>query len=163
MKTIKVMLNAEGKSFQIICSRFNEFITKQLIEGAVDALIRQGADEARIELIWVPGAFEIPYAAMKAAEKGNSDAVICLGAVIRGETPHFDYICSESAKGIAHAAISTGIPVIYGIITADTIDQAVERAGTKSGNKGRDAAMAAIEMANLYKELDKDGTEKKSS
>ncbi len=163
MKVFKGRLAAGEASFSIVCSRFNEFMTQQLLDGALDTLIRHGASEKDIKIIWVPGAFEVPYAAMKLAKHGGSDAVICLGAVVRGDTPHFDYIASESAKGIAQASLSTGIPVIYGIITSDTVEQAVERSGSKAGNKGRDAAMSAIEMVNLYKELDSNGPEKKSA
>ncbi len=163
MKIFKGMMNAEGGKFRIICSRFNELVAQQLLEGAIDTLIRHGGSKNDIGIIWVPGAFEVPYAAMKLAKQGGMDAVICLGAVIRGDTPHFDYIASESAKGIAQASLSSGIPVIYGIITADTMEQAVERSGSKAGNKGRDGAMSAIEMVNLYRELDKNGAEKKSS
>ncbi len=163
MKVFEGKMKADGIRFRIVCSRFNELITRQLLEGALDTLIRHGASEKDIEITWVPGAFEVPYAAMKLAKKKGADAVICLGAVIRGETPHFDFIASESAKGVAQAGLATGVPVIYGIITADTIDQAVERSGTKAGNKGRDAASSAIEMVNLYRELEADGTETKSA
>ncbi len=163
MKVIKGNFAADGIRFSIVCSRFNEFVTQQLLDGAVDTLLRHGAVEKDIKIIWVPGAFEVPYAAKKLADQGGSDAVICLGAVVRGDTPHFDYIASESAKGIAQASLSSGIPVIYGIITADTMEQAVERSGSKAGNKGREGAMTAMEMVNLYRELDKNGTEKKSS
>lgn len=163
MKSYKGKLTADGQKFVLVCSRFNEFATRELLDGAVDTLIRHGVSESDIEVAWVPGAFEVPYAAMKFAESGSFNAVICLGAVIRGDTPHFDYIAAESAKGIAHAAMSTGVPVIYGIITADNIEQAVERSGSKGGNKGRDAAMSAIEMANLYMEIGGNGSEKKGS
>ena len=163
MKVLKGRLTAENSTFSIVCSRFNEFMTQQLLDGAVDTLIRHGASEKNLKIVWVPGAFEVPYAAMKLARRGDADAVICLGAVVRGDTPHFDYIAAESAKGIAQASLSTGIPVIYGIITSDTIEQAMERSGSKAGNKGRDAAVSAIEMVNLYRELDADGSEKKSA
>jgi len=143
-------LSASGRRFAIVISRFNEFITSKLLDGAVDCLQRHGAKEADVEVFWVPGAFEIPYLAKKLAAAGNHDGIICLGAVIRGATPHFDYVASEVAKGIAHSALETNQPVIYGVITADTVEQAVERAGTKAGNKGFDAALAAIELADLY-------------
>ncbi|MEW8958491.1 MAG: 6,7-dimethyl-8-ribityllumazine synthase [Moorella sp. (in: firmicutes)] len=142
-------LQARGLKFGIVVSRFNEFITTKLLDGALDALLRHGADPAAIDVAWVPGAFEIPLAAQKMAARGY-DAVICLGAVIRGATPHFEYVAAEVTKGVAQVGLNSGIPVIYGLITADTIEQAVERAGTKAGNKGFDAAMAAMEMANLF-------------
>jgi 6,7-dimethyl-8-ribityllumazine synthase len=153
MKTYEGKLIVSGKKFFIIVSRFNEFISNKLFEGAKDALLRHGANEADLEMAWVPGSFEIPYLAKKVAQTKKFDAIICLGAVIRGNTPHFDYVASESAKGVAQTALETGIPVIYGILTTDTLEQAVERAGTKSGNKGFTAAMTAIEMVNLYSEL----------
>ena len=153
IKTIEGQLIAKGASFGIVASRFNDFITKQLIDGCVDTLKRHGADKEKIELAFVPGAFEIPLAAQKLAKTKRFDAVICLGTVIRGATPHFDYIASEVSKGIANVSLDTGVPVVFGIITADTIEQAIERAGTKDGNKGKDAAVTAIEMANLIKEL----------
>ena len=149
VKTIQGQLIAKGKKFSIIASRFNDFITNRLLEGCMDTLLRHGAKENDVELAWVPGAFEIPLVAHRMARSKKYDAVICLGTVIRGSTPHFDYIASEAAKGIAHASFATGVPVIFGIITADSIDQAIERAGTKEGNKGRDAALSAIEMVNL--------------
>lgn len=145
-------LQAQGLKFGIVVSRFNEFITSKLLDGALDALLRHGADPAAIDVAWVPGAFEIPLAAQKMAARGY-DAVICLGAVIRGATPHFEYVAAEVTKGVAQVGLNSGIPVIYGLITADTIEQAVERAGTKAGNKGFDAAMAAMEMANLFKTM----------
>ncbi|MCM8792093.1 MAG: 6,7-dimethyl-8-ribityllumazine synthase [Candidatus Omnitrophica bacterium] len=145
-------LIAKGKKFCIIASRFNDFITKELLNGCQDTLLRHGASDDDISIFWVPGAFEIPLVASKLAKK-NFDAIICLGVVIRGSTPHFDYICSEVSKGIARVSLQTGIPVIFGIITADTIEQAIERAGTKEGNKGRDAALNAIEMANLLSQI----------
>lgn len=149
--------NIEGKGLKlaIIVSRFNEFISKRLEEGALDALLRNGVIDSDISIYRVPGSFEIPYLAHKITKNGNFDAVICLGAIIRGATPHFEYICSECAKGIAQSALSSGKPIIYGVITADTMEQAIERAGLKSGNKGFDAAIAAIEMANLYKNIEK--------
>ena len=149
VKTIEANLIAKGKRFGLIASRFNDFVTKDLISGCLDTLIRHGAKQEDISLTWVPGAFEIPLLAQKLAKSKSADAVICLGAVIRGSTPHFEYIASEVAKGIARVSLDTGLPVIFGIITADTIEQAIERAGTKDGNKGRDAALNAIEMANL--------------
>jgi len=145
-------LIAKGKKFCIIASRFNDFITKELISGCQDTLLRHGADDKDISIFWVPGAFEIPLVASKLAKKDFS-AIICLGTVIRGSTPHFDYICSEVSKGIAKVSLQFGVPVIFGIITADTIEQAIERAGTKEGNKGKDAALSAIEMANLLEQI----------
>ncbi len=146
---IEGKLNAEGKVFALVVSRFNDFITDRLVGGAVDALIRSGARDEDIDIVKVPGAFEIPMLAKKMAEKRKYHAIICLGAVIRGSTPHFDYVCAEASKGIAAVSMETGVPVIFGILTTDTIEQAVERAGTKSGNKGWSAAISAIEMANL--------------
>jgi len=154
-KVIEGKLLAEGKKFAIVVSRFNDFITGKLIEGAVDALLRSGADTKDIEIIKVPGAFEIPLIAKKAAEKGRYNAVICLGAVIRGATPHFDYVSAEVSKGVAMVGLEYGVPVIFGVITTDTIEQAIERAGMKSGNKGWSAALSAIEMANLIEAIDK--------
>lgn len=153
VKTIEGNLIAKGKKFVIAASRFNDFITKQLIDGCLDTLIRHGADKEKIELVYVPGAFEIPLIAQKLARSKGFDAVICLGAVIRGSTPHFDYVASEVSKGVAQVSLDTGIPVIFGVITADTIEQAIERAGTKDGNKGKDAAISAIEMANLIQQI----------
>jgi 6,7-dimethyl-8-ribityllumazine synthase len=148
-RIIESSLSAQGKKFAIVVSRFNDFITDRLTGGAVDALVRSGAADADIDIIKVPGAFEIPLLAKKAAFSKRYDAVICLGAVIRGATPHFDYVCSEVTKGVAMVSMESAIPVIYGVVTTDTIEQAIERAGTKAGNKGWDAAVAAIEMANL--------------
>ena len=148
-RIIESSLSADGKKFAIVVSRFNDFITDRLTGAAVDALVRSGADDKNIDIIKVPGAFEIPLLAKKAAFSKRYDAVICLGAVIRGATPHFDYVCSEVTKGVAMVSMESSIPVIYGVVTTDTIEQAIERAGTKAGNKGWDAAMAAIEMANL--------------
>ncbi|MEN6462025.1 MAG: 6,7-dimethyl-8-ribityllumazine synthase [Syntrophomonas sp.] len=145
-------LIGENRRFGIVVSRFNEFITNKLLSGCLDALTRHGVDPDNIDTAWVPGAFEMPLAAQKMAAK-NYDAVICLGAVIRGATPHFDYVSSEVAKGVAQVGLNSGVPVIFGVITADTIEQAIERAGTKAGNKGVDAAVAAIEMANLLNEI----------
>ncbi len=155
MKEINGFLQADGLKFAIVVSRFNDFITNKLLDGAVDCLVRHGGSEEDITVVRVPGAFEVPFVAKAVAEKREYDAVICLGAVIRGATPHFDYVAAESAKGVAAAAMSTGVPVVYGIVTTDTIEQAVERAGTKAGNKGWDAALTAIETANLMNELKK--------
>ncbi len=140
---------AKGKNFGIVVSRFNDFISQKLLDGALDALRRHDADEERIEIFWVPGSFEIPWAARKMALSKKYDALLCLGAVIRGDTPHFDYIASEVAKGIAQTSLSTGVPTLFGIITADNLEQAINRAGTKDGNKGAQAALSAIEMVNL--------------
>ena len=145
-------LNAKGFRFAIVVSRFNSFITERLLEGALDALKRHGADEKQIEVYKVPGAFEIPLVAKLLAKKKETDAIICLGTVIRGATPHFDYVASEVSKGIAQSSLEIEKPISFGIITSDNIEQAIERAGTKSGNKGFDAAMSAIEMVNLIKE-----------
>lgn len=155
MKTYEGKLTVKNKKFFIIISRFNEFISKKLLDGALDALIRHGATESDIEMAWVPGAFEVPYLAKKVAETKRYDAIICLGTVIRGNTPHFNYVAAEAAKGIAQTALATNVPIIFGILTTDSIEQAVERAGTKSGNKGFDAAVSAIEMVNLYGEIEK--------
>ena len=144
-----------GLKFGLVVSRFNEFITGKLLEGAEDALTRHGVKAADIDVFWTPGSFEIPLIAKKVAEKGKYSAVICLGAVVRGGTPHFDYIASEVTKGVAQVGLETGVPVIYGVITADTLEQAIERAGTKMGNAGFNAATSAIEMANLIKSLAK--------
>ena len=140
---------AKGKKFGIVVSRFNEFISQKLLDGALDALRRHDADEDRIEIFWVPGSFEIPFIARKMALSKKYDAILCLGAVIRGDTPHFDYIASQVAKGIAQTALATGVPTLFGIITADNLEQAIDRAGAKAGNKGADAALSAIEMVNL--------------
>lgn len=147
-------LIAKGKKFVLVASRFNDFITDRLVGGAMDALLRSGAKDADIEIVKVPGAFEIPLIAKKMAAKKKYDAVICLGAVIRGATPHFDYVSAEVSKGIALVSMESGLPVIFGIITADTIEQAIERAGAKAGNKGWSAAMSAIEMVNLIEAVD---------
>jgi 6,7-dimethyl-8-ribityllumazine synthase len=152
-KLFEGMLLGEGLKFGLVLSRFNEFITKKLLEGARDALLRHGVAEEDIETAWVPGTFEVPLIAKKMAETKRYDAVICLGAVIRGGTPHFEYIAAEVTKGIAKVGLDTGLPVIFGIITADTLEQAIERAGTKEGNHGSKAAVAAIEMANLVKNI----------
>ncbi|TAN45711.1 MAG: 6,7-dimethyl-8-ribityllumazine synthase [Nitrospirae bacterium] len=153
MKIIEGELQAKGLKFGIVVSRFNDFITSRLLEGALDALVRHGADEKDIEVVKVPGAFEVPLAAKKLASRGKLNAVICLGTVIRGATPHFDYVAAEVSKGVASASLDTGIPIAFGVITSDTIEQAVERAGTKAGNKGWDAAITAIEMAQVIKQL----------
>jgi len=153
MKVIEGRLQAEGLKFCIIVSRFNDFITSRLLDGAMDALLRHGADEKDIEVIKVPGAFEIPMVARRVANKGAYNAIICLGTVIRGATPHFEYVAAEVSKGIASVSIETGVPVSFGIITSDTIEQAIERAGSKAGNKGWDAAMTAIEMAQILKNI----------
>ena len=145
-------LVAEGMRFAIVASRFNEFITNKLLSGALDILHRHGAAEADIDVAWVPGAFEIPMVAKKLAETKKYDAVICVGAVIRGATSHYDYVCSEVSKGVAQAGLTTGVPVIFSVVTTENIEQAIERAGTKAGNKGADGAMAAIEMANLLRQ-----------
>jgi 6,7-dimethyl-8-ribityllumazine synthase len=152
-KIVEGNLIAKGKKFGIVASRFNDFITKELIAGCVDTLTRHGADEKDIMVTLVPGAFEIPTVAQKLAKGKNFDAVICLGTVIRGSTPHFDFVAAEAAKGVAKVSMDTGLPVIFGIITADTIEQAIERAGTKDGNKGKDAAISAIEMVNLLSQI----------
>lgn len=153
---IEANLLAEGKKFAIIASRFNDFITDRLVGGAVDALNRSGTLDQNIDIVKVPGAFEIPLVAKKIAAKKKYDAIICLGAVIRGSTPHFEYVSAEASKGIAMVGLEYGIPVIFGILTTDTIEQAIERAGTKAGNKGWSSAISAIEMANLMDVIDRD-------
>src|SRR4030042_2903093 len=153
VKTYKADLIAKGKKFALVCSRFNEFITSKLLDGAIDTLTRHGVKEDEIEVFWVPGSFEIAYLANKLAQKKRHDAIICLGAVIKGDTSHWEHIAKEVTKGIAQISLATGVPVIYGILTPDTLEQAIERAGTKSGNKGRDAALAAIEMVNLFGQI----------
>jgi 6,7-dimethyl-8-ribityllumazine synthase len=145
-------LNAEGFRFAIVASRWNEFISGRLVEGALDGLERLGAKEGRIEVYRVPGAFEIPLFALRLAQSRKFDAIICLGTIIRGQTPHFDYIANEVARGISYAGLESGLPVVFGIVTADTVDQAIDRAGVKLGNKGFEAAMTAVELANLYRE-----------
>jgi 6,7-dimethyl-8-ribityllumazine synthase len=152
-KVIEGKIVARGMRFGIVASRFNDFICGRLIDGAVDALTRSGAEEKSIDVIKVPGAFEIPIAAKKLAKSGKYDAVICLGAVIRGATPHFEYISAEVSKGIALVGLEMEIPVVFGVVTTDTIEQAIERAGSKSGNKGWDAALSAIEMVDLFKKI----------
>lgn len=155
MRTIEGKLDAKGLRFGIVISRFNEFISGKLLSGCIDGLSRHGADEEHIDVVWAPGAFELPLLAKKlaTAKVNRYDAIICLGTVIRGATPHFDFVASEVSKGIANVGLETGKPVIYGILTTDSIEQAIERAGTKSGNRGFDAALAAIEMANLLKAI----------
>ncbi|MEJ2671914.1 MAG: 6,7-dimethyl-8-ribityllumazine synthase [Deltaproteobacteria bacterium] len=153
MRNLEGKLNAAGLKFALIVSRFNAFITERLLEGALDCLRRQGADEDSLTLVRVPGAWEIPVAAKRLAQPPAYDAIICLGAVIRGSTPHFDYVAAEVSKGIAQVSLESGVPIGFGILTTDTLEQAIERAGTKAGNKGFAAAEAAIEMVNLFKEL----------
>lgn len=153
MKILEGKVVAEGIKIGIVASRFNEFIVGKLIEGARDGLVRHNVADDDITLAWVPGAFEIPVMAKKMAESGKYDAVICLGAVIRGATSHYDYVCAEVSKGIASVSLQTGVPVMFGVVTTDTIEQAIERAGTKAGNKGYDCALGAIEMVNLAKQL----------
>lgn len=150
---VKVDLIAKGKKFGVVVSRFNEFLSSKLVEGALDTLRQHGAADNSIDVIWVPGSFEIPVIAQKMAKSKKYDSVICLGTVIRGDTPHFDYIAGEVSKGVAKVSLDTGIPCIFGVITADNLEQAIERTGTKQGNKGRDAALSAIEMANLLEKI----------
>lgn len=153
MKTIEGNLIAGQAHFGIVASRFNEFIVNKLLSGALDALTRHGADEANITTVWVPGAFEIPLAAEKMALSGKYDAVICVGAVIRGATSHYDYVCAEVSKGVAQVSLQSKVPVLFGVLTTENIEQAIERAGTKAGNKGFDAAVSAIEMVNLLSQI----------
>ena len=153
IKTIEGRLSAKGMRFGIIAGRFNEFISSKLIEGAVDALVRHDCPSEDISLVWVPGAFEMPVVAKKMALCGQYDAVICLGAVIRGATSHYDFVANEVSKGIATVSLETGVPIMFGVLTTDNIEQAIERAGTKAGNKGFESAMGAIEMVSLFKEL----------
>lgn len=155
MRTIEGNLIGSGLKVCVIASRFNEFITGKLISGAHDCLLRHGVDDGSITLVWVPGAFEIPLAAQHAIASAKYDAVVCLGAVIRGATPHFEYVSAEVSKGIASVSLDTGLPVVFGVLTTDNIEQAIERAGTKAGNKGWEAALTAIEMANLRKAFQK--------
>ncbi|MHB0923701.1 MAG: 6,7-dimethyl-8-ribityllumazine synthase [Bellilinea sp.] len=154
-KTFSGKLTGEGLRFGIVSSRWNDFMGNRLLEGAKDTLVRHGVNEEDIDVALVPGSFELPLAAQKMAGTGRYDAVICLGVIIRGSTPHFDYVAGEAAKGIAQAGLQTGVPVTFGVITSDTLEQAIERAGSKAGNKGVEAALAAIEMANLMRELTK--------
>jgi 6,7-dimethyl-8-ribityllumazine synthase len=151
VKTLEGKLAAGGLAFGIVVSRFNDFFSKKLLDGALDCLVRHGADEKKITVAWVPGSFELPLAARRMAKSGKFDAVIALGALIRGNTPHFEYIAAETVKGLALASFEADRPVSFGVITTDTVEQAIERSGTKSGNKGFDAALGAIEMANLFK------------
>lgn len=153
MKTLEGQFTTSGEKFFIVVSRFNEFISSKLLSGALDELKRHGIEENNIDIAWVPGAFEIPLVAKKAAKTGKYNAVIALGAVIKGSTSHYDYVCAEVSKGVASVSLETEIPVIFGVLTTDNIEQAIERAGTKSGNKGSDAAKSAIEMANLIKQI----------
>lgn len=153
MNLLEGKLLAEGQRIGVVAARFNEFITAKLVGGAKDAFVRHGGDENKLDLAWVPGAFEIPLVAKKMVESGKYDAVVCLGAVIRGATPHFDMVANEATKGVALVGLQTGVPVIFGILTTDSIEQAVERAGTKAGNKGFDAMTTAIEMINLLKQI----------
>ncbi len=154
MKTFEGNVVSEGIRVGIVASRFNEFITSKLLDGAVDGLLRHDVKEEDINVAWVPGAFEIPLIASKMAGSGKYDVVICLGAVIRGSTSHYDYVCSEVSKGIANVSLKTGVPVMFGVLTTDTIEQAIERAGTKAGNKGYDCALGAIEMVNLIRDIE---------
>ena len=154
-KTYEGKVLAKGKRFGIVVARFNEFVSERLLEGALDGILRHGADEKYNTMARVPGTFEIPYAANRLAKSKKFDAVICLGAIIRGTTPHFEYVASEVTKGVASTSLQTGVPAIFGVITADSIEQAIERAGTKEGNRGRDAAITAIEMADLFTQLNK--------
>jgi 6,7-dimethyl-8-ribityllumazine synthase len=147
------LVATEGMKVAIVASRFNEIIVNKLLGGAVDGLVRHGVDENNITAVWVPGAFEIPIAADKLAKSGKYDAVICVGAVIRGDTTHYDYVCNEVSKGVAHVSLNTGVPVLFGVITTENIEQAIARAGSKAGNKGYDCALSAIEMVNLLKQL----------
>ncbi len=153
MKIYEGKLDASGLKLAIVVSRFNNFITRALLEGAMDAIKRHGGKEEDVEIFWTPGSFEIPLVAKKLAEKGKYDAIICLSAIIRGGTPHFEYIAAETTKGIANTMLQTGVPISFGVLTTDTIEQAIERAGTKMGNKGFDAALSAIEMANLLRNI----------
>jgi 6,7-dimethyl-8-ribityllumazine synthase len=154
-KVVEANLVAKGKKFAIVVSRFNDFITDKLVGGAVDGLVRSGTLDRDIDVVKVPGAFEIPLVAQKLADRKKHDAIICLGAVIRGATPHFDYVSAEVSKGVAAASMATGMPIIFGVVTTDTLEQAIERAGSKAGNKGWDAALAAVEMANLMAAVEK--------
>ncbi|HEX8287046.1 MAG TPA: 6,7-dimethyl-8-ribityllumazine synthase [Pyrinomonadaceae bacterium] len=147
-------LNAEGFRFAIVASRWNDFLTSKLVEGALDALERLGADESAVEIYKVPGSYELPLTALKVAQTGEYDAVIGIGTVIRGETPHFDYVAGEAAKGLSQASMQTGVPVLFGVVTTDTLEQAINRAGVKAGNKGFEVAMSAVEIVNLYKGMD---------
>ena len=153
MKVIEAKLDAKGKSFVILVTRFNSFITKRLLEGAITEFKKQGADEKKIEVVWVPGSFEMPIVAQKLAKSKKYNAIICLGAILQGDTPHFEYVASEAAKGIANVSLNTGVPVIFGVITADNLEQAIQRAGAKLGNKGEESARVAIEMSDLMDQI----------
>lgn len=153
MKTFEGRLVAEGLKVGLIVARFNEFIGSKLLSGAIDGLVRHGMNEEDIEVAWVPGAFEIPVAAQRMAQSKKYDAIICLGAVIKGATSHYDYVCAEVSKGVASVSLQFGLPVMFGVLTTDNIEQAIERAGTKAGNKGYDCALSAIEMANLFRQI----------
>ncbi len=153
-KVFEGKLNGEGLKFGLVVSRFNEFVSLRLLEGAMDCLRRHGTDDGDTSIVWVPGAFDIPAVAKRMGDSGKFDAVVCLGAVIRGATPHFDIVAAETAKGVANVAMQTGVPTVFGVVTADTLEQAIERAGTKAGNRGWDAALAALELADLYSKLD---------
>ena len=154
MNVLEGKLVAEGMKIGIVCARFNEFITSKLLGGAMDALVRHGVADSDVDVAWVPGAFEIPLAAQKMAATGKYDAILCLGAVIKGSTSHYDYVCAEVSKGIATVSLNSNIPVMFGVLTTDSIEQAIERAGTKAGNKGFDVAVSAIEMCNVIKTLE---------
>lgn len=153
-KVFEGYLKGDGLKFGLVVSRFNEFVSLRLLEGAMDCLRRHGVDDDDITVVWVPGAFDIPAVAKRMGDSGKFDAVVCLGAVIRGATPHFDIVAAEAAKGVAHAAMQTGVPTVFGVITADNLEQAIERAGSKSGNRGWDAARSGLELADLYSKLD---------
>ena len=153
-KVIEGQLTAKGKRFAIVASRFNELISRKLVEGAMDCLRRHGTADGDVTIVWVPGAFDIPAVAKRMGDAGGFDAVLCLGAVIRGATPHFDYVAAEVAKGVAHAAVQTGVPTVFGVVTADNLEQAVERAGAKAGNRGWDAARSAMELADVYAQME---------
>jgi len=155
------LLTAAGFRFAIVVARWNDFLTAKLTEGAIDALERLGADENSVEIFKIPGAFEIPLAAQRVAQSGKFDAVICIAVVIRGETPHFDYVAGEAAKGVTNASLQTGVPVLFGVVTTDSLEQAINRAGVKAGNKGFEAAMSAVELVNLYKTMDGGESNKK--
>ena len=153
MNLIEGQLNAQGHKYAIVVARFNEFITSKLLGGATDALTRLGADQNDIDVMWIPGAYELPLAAKKLADTGKYDAILCIGCVIRGATTHYDYVCNEAAKGIAQVSLQSGLPVMFGVVTTENIEQAIERAGTKAGNKGYEVAMGAVELVNLFKQV----------
>jgi 6,7-dimethyl-8-ribityllumazine synthase len=161
-KEHRVTLDAKGRRFGLVASRFNEVVSRRLVDGAVDCIVRHGGSESNVEIFWVHGSFEIPFMAQRLAESGGWDAIIGLGAVVRGETPHFDYVAGEAARGIARVGLETGVPSVFGILTTDTLEQAMARAGAKGGNKGWDAAMSAIEMANLVGAVSKGGRKRGS-